>query len=236
MFMVSAFYAFVQAQPAPSQQPHASGLSEPWLSIIGGGLVAAIATLIFNAWWDTRKTKSAEDWEFKRYRANLIHHSRIGLMDTFFGYKSELEFLAGTLETMVSSLDLLTKKTEEMIKQAGGQGLTVAQLEERKNAILQPFQQYNAQQIQLRWNQHEQKAKDLQAKAESIFSLLQPLVPPDLFKEMTALYGKLNAPWFWNLANAKTRLEMYKGVTPEFQELQKRLAQQIEAQLGRKPE
>src|SRR5258708_19036792 len=176
VMLLRAFYALAEVQPAP---PHTSGLSEPWLSIIGGGLVAAIATLLFNAWWDTRKAKNAEDWEFKRYRANLIHHSRIGLMDAFFGYKSELEFLAGTLEAMVNSLELLTKKTEEMIKQAGGQGLTVAQLEEQKNAVLQPYQQYNAQQIVLRWNQHEQKAKDLQAKAESIFGVLQPLVPPD---------------------------------------------------------
>jgi hypothetical protein len=52
---------------------------------------------------------------------------------------------------------------------------------------------------------------------------------------MMALYGKLNAPWVWNLPGAKARLEMYKGVTPDFQELQKRLAEHIEAQLGRKP-
>jgi hypothetical protein len=162
--VVSVFYALV------------SGLSESWLSIIGGGFVAAIITLIFNVWWDTRKAKYAEEWEFKRYRANLIHHSRIGLMDAFFGAKSELEFLAGTLETMVSSLDLLTQEAEKMVKQAGGQGLTVAQLEEQKNAILQPIRQYNTQQIQLRWNQHEQKVKELQAKSESILSLLQPLV------------------------------------------------------------
>jgi len=233
---VCALNLLTQAQPAPANQPHALGLSEPWLSVVGGGFVAAVLTLVFNAWWDTKKAKNAEDWEFKRYRANIIHHSRIGLMDCFFGAKSELEFLAGTLETLVGSLDALAKTAEGIVKQAGGQPLTVAQLDERKNALLQPYQQYNQQQIQLRWNQHELKAKELQAKAESLLYVLQPLVPPDLYKDMAGLYGKLNTPWVWNLQNTKLRLEMYKSVLPEFQALQERLAKHIEVQLGRKPE
>jgi hypothetical protein len=223
---------FVQVQPAPTNQPH-PGMSEPWLSVVGGGLVAAILTLAFNAWWDKKKAEQVEDWEWRRYKANLVHHSWVGLMDAFFSAKSELEFLSGTLDTLVSSLNLLTMKAEELIKQAGGQGLTVAELEERKNAALQPFNQYNAQQIQLRWNQHEQKANELQAKAEAILATVQPLVPADLFKDMMTLYNKLNTSWVWDLPNAKARLQMYRDVTPEFQDLQKRLAKHIEVQLGR---
>jgi len=49
--------------------PH-SWLTEPFLSVVGGGLVAAILTLGFNAWWDRNKQKLAEEWEFKRYEAN----------------------------------------------------------------------------------------------------------------------------------------------------------------------
>ena len=71
---------------------------------------------------------------------------------------------------------------------------------------------------------------------ETLLNVLQPLVPPDLFKEMAALYGKLSAPWGWNLPNAKARLEMFKSITPEFQRIESSLAKHIEVQLGRKSE
>jgi hypothetical protein len=59
-------------------------VGEPYLSIIGGGLVAAVITLVFNALWDKHKQKLMEDWEFKRYQANAIHFSTMGLMEAYF--------------------------------------------------------------------------------------------------------------------------------------------------------
>jgi hypothetical protein len=59
-------------------------MTELLLSTIGGGLVAALVTIGFNVWWDTKKDNSAKDWEFKRSRANLIHGASFGLLDAFF--------------------------------------------------------------------------------------------------------------------------------------------------------
>ena len=72
-------------------------LVEPFLSIVGGGLVAAIVTIGFSAWWDTRKQKVIEDWEFKKYEANLIHFSTAALMDAFFTAKIEMYYLTWVL-------------------------------------------------------------------------------------------------------------------------------------------
>src|SRR5690348_16127913 len=72
-------------------------MTEPALSIVGGGLAAAIVTILFNAWWDRRKDKRAEDWEFRRYRANLVHGGAFGLMEVFFSAKTEIDYLVGML-------------------------------------------------------------------------------------------------------------------------------------------
>lgn len=68
-------------------------MQEPFLSIVGGGLIAAIITIAFNVYWDNKKQKASEDWEFRRYQANLVHHSTAGLMEAFFSAKSEMLYL-----------------------------------------------------------------------------------------------------------------------------------------------
>src|SRR6267378_6606705 len=89
-----------------------SWLTEPFLSIIGGGLVAAVLTLGFNAWWDTHKQKLAEDWEFKRYRANAIHFSTMGLMEAYFAAKAEMYYLTSVLESLLATLNQLSSQAD----------------------------------------------------------------------------------------------------------------------------
>lgn len=143
----------LQATPSPI-------VPEPFLSIIGGGLAAAIVTIIFNAWWDSHKQRLTEDWEFKKYHANIIHFSMVGLMEAFFAAKAEMYYLTGTLESLLATLSQLAAQADQIVRQQGGPELTVAVLEQRKIALLEPFKKFNQEQVNLRWSHYEQRAKE----------------------------------------------------------------------------
>lgn len=209
-------------------------MTEPFLSIVGGGLAAALVTIGFNVWWDTKKDRNAQDWEFKRYRANLIRTATFGLLDAFFAAKTELEYLVGTLATHVARLNQLGVQADGIIRQQSGPQLTVAELERMKSELLQPFETYNQQLIDLRWNQYEQKVKDVEAKAHSYLSMLKPLIPAALHGEIVALFAELSADYAWTLPNATARLQLFKDKLPQFQATHEKLSEQIEVKLGRK--
>src|SRR5690348_262215 len=90
-------------------------MSEPWLSVVGGGFVAAVLTLVFNAWWDSRKQKMAEDWEFKRYQANQIDFSTAGIMEAYFSAKTEMFYLTSTLESLLATLNQLAAQADQIV-------------------------------------------------------------------------------------------------------------------------
>jgi len=206
---------------------------EPWLSVLGGGLAAALVTIGFNVWWDKQKQKLSEDWEFRRYHANQVHFATAGLMEVFFAAKTEIYFLACTLETLLAGLNQLATQADAIVRQQGGPQLTVAELEQRKAQLLQPFQTYNAQQVSLRWNQFEQKTKELQAKAEAYISVLQPLIPAPVYAQLLALYQKFEGRWVWDLPHAQERLKLYEDNIPELNRIRGQLTKQIEIKLGR---
>jgi hypothetical protein len=208
-------------------------LAEPWLSVVAGGLAAAVLTLIFNVCWDWRKQKLAEDWEFRRYHANQIHIATFGLIEAFFTVKTEIYYLTCTLETLLGSLNQLAAQADAIVRQQGGPQLTVALLEQRKEELLQPFKRYNQEQVHLRWNQFEQKSKELQAKAEVYVSMLQPLVPAATYKQLIALYQKFDTRWVWDLPHAQERLKLYEDSIPDVKVIREQLTKQIEVKLGR---
>jgi hypothetical protein len=239
---VIAIIAYLQAvlptHPCTDQAKEAASggyalLGEPFLSIIGGGLVAAVLTLGFNAWWDSHKQKLAEDWEFKRYQANLIHFSTMGLMEAYFSAKAEMYYLTSTLESLLVTLNQLTAQADGIVRQQGGPALTVAVLEQRKIQLLQPFQQFNQEQVNLRWNQYEQKAKELHAKAEIHLTTLRPLVPRDLYDELTALFVRVSQPFPWNLVGGKEKFKILEEALPELVSIRDRLMRELEVRLGR---
>ncbi len=209
-----------------------SWLTEPFLSIVGGGLVAAVLTLGFNVLWDKRKQKLAEDWEFKRYEANQIHFATAGLMEAFFAAKTEMYYLTAVLETLLGSLNQLAAQADAIVRQQGVQ-LTVAELNERKRQLLEPFQTFNQQQVNLRWNQYEQKAKENHAKAEVHLMNLGPLVPSPLHHDLMALFNRLSEPFVWDLPHGKEKLAVLEGAMPELMILRERLRSQLEVKLGR---
>jgi hypothetical protein len=206
---------------------------EPWLSVVGGGLTAALLTIGFNMWWDKKKQKLIEDWEFRRYHATQIHNATFGLMQVFFTAKTEIYFLTCTLETLLGVLNQLAAQADAIVRQQGGPQLTVALLEQRKAELLQPFQKYNNEQVQLRWNQFEQKSKELQANAEAYMSTLQPLIPTAIYRQLDALYQKFNARWVWDLPHAQERLKLYEDTLPPLNVVREQLTRQIELRLGR---
>jgi hypothetical protein len=208
-------------------------VAEPWMSVIGGGLAAAVLTFIFNVCWDWRKQKLAEDWEFRRYHANQIHIATFGLVEVFFTAKTEIYYLACTLETLLGVLNQLAAQADAIVRQQGGPQLTIAALEQRKAELLQPFQKYNNEQVQLRWNQFEQKSKELQAKAEAYMSVLQPLIPAAIYGQLDALYQNFNTRWVWDLPHAQERFKLYEGAVPELSLIREQLTRQIEVKLGR---
>lgn len=175
----------------------------------------------------------AEDWEFRRYHANQIHIATFGLMEVFFAAKTEIYFLAATLETLLGALNQLRAQADAIVRQQGGPQLTVAQLEQRKAELLQPFEKYNNEQVGLRWNQFEQKSKELQAKAEGYMSVLQPLIPVAIYEQLGALYQKFSTRWVWDLPHAQERFKLYENAVPELNLIREQLARQIEVKLGR---
>jgi hypothetical protein len=127
----------------------------------------------------------------------------------------------------------LTSQAEAIVRQQARPELTAAELEQRKAQWLQPFQKFNQEQVTLRWNQHEQKAKEMQAKAETHLSELQPLIPSPIFDQLLALYAKLNTRWVWSLQSAQEQSQVYEDVLPELTRIRAALMQQIEIKLGR---
>lgn len=206
---------------------------EPWLSVVGGGLAAALVTISFGVFWDIRKQKLSEDWEFRRYHANQVHFATVGLTEVFFAAKTELYFIASTLETLLAGLNQLATQADTIVRQQGGAQLTVTELETRKAQLLQPFQTYNKQQVSLRWNQFEQKTKELQAKAEAYMSVLQLLIPASVYGQLLALYQKFEGRWVWDLPHAQERLKLYEDNIPELNRIRGQLTRQIEIKLGR---
>jgi hypothetical protein len=209
-------------------------MSDPWLSIVGGGLIAAIVTIAFSAWWDTRKQKATEDWEFRRYHANQIHFSIAGIMEAYFSARTELYYLTNSIATLLGNLNQLTAQADQIVRQQGGPELTVAVLEQRKAALLQPFQNFNQEQINLRWNQYEQKAKENHTKAEVQLATLKLLIPAALHAELNALFEKLSAPFVWDLVHGREKLATLEAAQPEVLALRERLVAEIEKKLGRK--
>jgi hypothetical protein len=208
-------------------------MSEPLLSIVGGGLVAAVVTVGFNAWWDSRKQKIAENWEFKKYHANMLHNAIAGIMEAYFSAKNEMYYLTSTLESLVSSLNQLSIQADQIVRQQGGPELTVQELEQRKIQLLQPFQTYNTQQVQLRWNNYEQKAKENHTKAELHLMTLKPLISEALYKELMALFVRLSAPFYWDLPNGKQKLKVLEDAMPEVLAARDKLVATLEAKPGR---
>jgi len=190
-------------------------------------------TIGFNVWWDRQKQKLSEDWEFRRYQANQVHFATVGLMEVFFAAKTEIYFLTCTLETLLAVLNQLATRADAIVRQQGGPQLTITELEKRKAQLLQPFQTYNAQQVTLRWNQFEQKTKELQAKAEAYLSVLQPLVPLSIYEQILGLYQKFGTRWVWDLPHAQDRLRLYEDNLPRVIRIREQLIRQIEIKLGR---
>jgi hypothetical protein len=206
----------------------------PWLSIVAGGLVSVLITIGFNVYWDQKKQELVEDWEFRRYHANQIHLATSGLMEAFFAAKAELYFLFYTLETLANSFTQLTSQADEIVRQQASPELNAAELERRKIQWLQPLQNFNQEQVTLRWNQHEQKAKELQAQAETHLSALQPLVPAPIFQELLAFYAKLNTRWSWSLQSAEEQSKLYEDAVPELTRIRSLLMDQIELKLRKR--
>jgi hypothetical protein len=205
----------------------------PWLSVIGGGLVSVLITIGFNVYWDRKKHQLLEDWEFRRYHANQINLATAGLMGAFFAAKAEVYFLLYTLETLASSLTQLTSEADAIVRQQAGPDLASIELEQRKAQWLQPLRKFNEEQVTLRWNQHGQKANEIQAKAETHMSELQALVPASVFDQLLTLYTKLNTRWAWTLQAAQEQSKLYEDVLPELGRIRAQLMQQIELKMGR---
>ena len=216
----------LQATPGP-------GSHEPWLSIIGGGLAAAIVTIIFNVVWDSRKQKMAEDWEFKRYEANQIHFATAGIMEAYFSAKAEMYYLTSSLASLLATLNQLTAQADQIVRQQGGPELTVAVLEQRKQTLLQPFQKFNSEQVNLRWNQYEQKAKENHTKAEIHLAALKFLIPPALHVNLVGLFEKLAAPFPWNLDGGKEKLATLEAAQADVLAFREKLMTELERKLGR---
>ncbi|MBS1840089.1 MAG: hypothetical protein JSS69_18835 [Acidobacteria bacterium] len=206
---------------------------EPWLSIIGGGLAAAIVTILFSVLWDKKKQKMAEDWEFKRYEANQIHFATAGIMEAYFVAKAEMFYLTATLESLLATLNQLATQADQIVRQQGGPELTVAQLEQRKRDLLQPFEKFNQDQVNLRWNQYEQKAKENHAKAEIHLATLKFLLPSALHADLMGLFEKLSAPFEWNLGGGKQKLATLEEAQGDVLAFRAKLMAQLESKLGR---
>ena len=72
----------------------------------------------------------------------------------------------------------------------------MAEYEQRKQQLLEPFQKFNADQVTLRWTHYEQNAKENRAKAEVHLATLQSLKSSNLYHELIGLFERLSAPLY----------------------------------------
>lgn len=222
----SFYVSMFQAAPAPASH-------EPWLSIIGGGLAGALLTVIFNALWDNHKQKLTEDWEYRRYQANQIHFATAGILEAYFSAKTEIYYLTGILETLLAVLNQLTAQADQIVRQQGGPDLTLAVLEQHKQALLQPFQKFNSEQVHIHWNQYAQKAKENHTKAEIHLATLKSLVPAALYNELHTMFVQLSEPFQWDLPHGKQKLATLEAAQTEILALRAKLVVELEKKLGR---
>ena len=155
-------------------------------------------------------------------------------MDAFFTAKIEMYYLTGVLDTLVVTLNQLTAQADGIVRQQGGPALTVAVLEERKRELLEPFESFNRQQVTLRWNQYEQKAKETHAKAELSIATLRPLIPPALHAEMVVLFDRLSQPFVWDLPHGRQKLKLLEDSLPDVLRLREGLMAQVGKKVGKK--
>jgi hypothetical protein len=208
-------------------------MSESWLAVVGGGLAAAVLTTIFNVCWDYKKQKLTEDWEFRRYHANMIHIATVGIVEAFFSAKIEFTFMVATLGSLLATLNQLTAQADAIVRHQGGPQMTVAELEQKKAQLLQPFQTFNQEQVNLKWNQYDQKARERQSRVEAHLNTLEPLISAHLHAEAVAFYVRLSQPFPWTLQGAQEKLRLLEDNLPELNRIRGLLAQQIEIKLGR---
>lgn len=126
-------------------------------------------------------------------------------MEAYFSAKTEMYYLTSIPETLLAVLNQLSARADQIVRQQGGPELTVIELEQRKQALLQPFQKFNQEQVNMRWGQYEQKAKEIHTKAEVHLATLKPLIPAGLHEELVALFIRLSAPFQWNLFTRKRK-------------------------------
>lgn len=220
------------AQTASQSTSPTGGIRDLLLSFLGGGLVAAIITIVFGVCWDIKKQKMDEEWEYRRYQANQIHFATVALTEIFFSVKTELLFLTAMLELLLANLNRLTEQADAIVRNQGP-ALTAAELEQRKKQLLEPFQKFNDEQVRLRWYHYEQKTKELQSRAETQVVILSSLVSAKVREHIEVIYAKLTTSWQWDLPHAKERLTLYENHLPEFTKVRKELAQEIDTKLGR---
>src|SRR5579863_9971652 len=122
----------------------------------------------------------------------------MGIMEVYFAAKNELYYITSTLETLLAVLNQLSAQADAIVRLQNGPEVTDKQLAEQKQRLMQPFQEFNNQQVTLRWNLYEQKSKENHTKAELHIMNLQRLVPDVLHHSLLSVFERLSQPFVWD--------------------------------------
>lgn len=180
-----------------------------WVSVLAGGVGAAVATAVFEWLRDKSRQKTREDWERRRYKANQLNAATAGMVEAFYGVKAELNFLVSGLEALDAEMARQSRRASELLGAFPLEGGPLGRLE-RHSQLLAQLQDGLRQQQAYRFAQYEGKAKDARARAEACLQTIELLAPGSASCSARGVFEALAASWNWNLAGARQELARFE--------------------------
>lgn len=209
-------------------------MSTVLLGVLGGGIVAAIITAGFNVYWDKQKQKITENWERRRYDANLKRQLLFGITDVFYSTKSEIFFAELEIRSLQEGLQKIEQNVDANLR-ASNPGMAVQQLSALKAQVVSPIQFWIVQMQVNRTSQYNTSVKVLRSRAEAWLSVAQRcLKTPDLYAGMQTMFKQFSRDILDGVDDFKKRFQEMEASDEQFKDVQKRIEHEIDAALTSK--
>ncbi|TAM81096.1 MAG: hypothetical protein EPN47_14570 [Acidobacteria bacterium] len=201
--------------------------TEQLLSLLAGGVSAAVVTAGFNVWWDRRKQKIVAQWERRKYDTNTKLHIVYHLTETFYNTESELHFVTLEVGGYHEALRALEQQIAQNL-QAQNPAMPAVQLQALHNLTLAPVRQWIGQMEANRWSQYNNSVKALRARAEAALSLTEySLRTQGVYARLATLFRQfqenLSPP---GVQSAQARLQDLRNREQEFKDILRQIREE----------
>ena len=205
------------------------------LSLLAGGLSAAIFTAAFNVWWNGRRQEIAERWESRKYEANLKLQLLFKLTEIYYANINELYFVILEVGSLHASFAVIEQEMSRNL-QSQNPALPVGQVQTLLNPALAPTKQLLSQIEMNRWLQYNNSVKNLRSSAGAALSVAEyALTTKDIYARLATLINQLSE----NLnpagvEGAQRRLQEMTAREQEFKYILRQIRDEARSELGHK--